>query len=221
MKLKLNEQKIQKDIINYFKNLPSSRIDQKEGGYLANTPCCVGAHLANFLKNEESYLDGFEAWAESVGGNIAQVLLMLKQAGAGSNPGGEEEWDTPPQEVFNRLRNIEELPDLKGADLSNYCLKYADLSDTDLRGVNFESASLESVNFQGANLEEANFHNADLFGTDFRKANLEGVVLERTNLEEADLRETNLEEANLYAAIYDDDTKFPPGFDPEEAGMIY
>jgi uncharacterized protein YjbI with pentapeptide repeats len=53
----------------------------------------------------------------------------------------------------------------------------------------------------GANLTEANLLMADLTGVDLRGANLTG--------------------ANLEGAWFNDDTRWPDGFDPVAAGVIY
>ena len=41
-----------KDIIDYFKYLPDSRIDQTIGNFHSKVPCCFGAHIAHHFLNE-------------------------------------------------------------------------------------------------------------------------------------------------------------------------
>jgi uncharacterized protein YjbI with pentapeptide repeats len=53
---------------------------------------------------------------------------------------------------------------------------------------------------------------------DLRGANLRGANLPKANLERANLERAKLVEADLRGAEYDDHTKWPKGFDPEEAG---
>lgn len=86
-------------------------------------------------------------------------------------------------------------------DLSN-----ANLFETDLQGINLSYACLVDADLRGANLTGANLTEADLGGA---------------CLIEADLRGANLTRANLEGAIYDEDTKFPFGFDPETAEMEF
>ncbi len=58
----------------------------------------------------------------------------------------------------------------------------------------------------GANLAEANLLMADLTGVDLRGANLEGA---------------NLGGVFLYRAKANQDTRWPDGFDPVAAGVIF
>ena len=77
-------------------------------------------------------------------------------------------------------------------------LNYHDLSGADLRGFN-----LSEVNFCGANL---------------RGANLSGANLYRADLIQADLTGANLTGTHLSGALFDENTKWPDGFDPMRAG---
>ena len=69
---------------------------------------------------------------------------------------------------------------------------------------------------EGADLEGVDLQGADLRGTGLRKAELRGT----------DLRKTRLDVANLYDSTYTKghfaipNTIFPPGFDPNEFGMV-
>jgi len=51
-------------------------------------------------------------------------------------------------------------------------------------------------------------------------ANLAGIDLSEANLREANLHGADLYGADLSGAKYNKSTKFPEGFDPEEAGMV-
>jgi len=55
---------------------------------------------------------------------------------------------------------------------------------------------------------------ADLTGADLMRASLRAADLRGTNL-----RGTGLNETDLTAAIYDEHTQFPPGLNPDKAGM--
>ena len=61
---------------------------------------------------------------------------------------------------------------------------------------------------------------ADLEGLDLSGANLTGVNLREANLALVNLGGTDLSGADLSEAKYDNKTKLPDGFDPEEAGMV-
>ena len=93
------------------------------------------------------------------------------------------------------------LPRLKMAGVS---FKYANLRSADLRSANLEGANLRSANLRDADLWGANLRSADLWGANLRDADLEG----------ADLRYATLE-----GATYNNLTRFPDGFDPEEHDM--
>lgn len=80
----------------------------------------------------------------------------------------------------------------------------------------FTGADLEDCAFRGCDLSEANFSGAVLRRTRFAKDNLDG----RTDLSGADLSAAIIEAADFSGAEYDDATKFPPGFDPHQHGML-
>ena len=77
-------------------------------------------------------------------------------------------------------------------------------------GESLKQANLREANLTSANLSSANLSEADLFEADLTAADLIGA-----NLSGADLSF-----AVLSGARYSSDTKFPEGFDPEEAGMM-
>ena len=121
---------------------------------------------------------------------------------------------------------------LTGADLSEADLLGANLAQTNLWGSCLTRANLREANLSGANLQEVDLTRAWLLGTDLsetnlRKANLAGAILEnvsRANLSkvinpvEANIRERH--SINLQGAKYDQDTIWPEGFDPVEAGAV-
>jgi len=91
------------------------------------------------------------------------------------------------------------IKSLNGANLLN-----ANLIDANLFSANLNGANLFSANLNGADLTGANLTGADLFGADLRNADLTG----------ADLRN-----ADLTGARYNDNTRFPKGFDPVSSEM--
>jgi uncharacterized protein YjbI with pentapeptide repeats len=101
---------------------------------------------------------------------------------------------------------------LKGADLTNTCVKAHDLHGADFDGAN---ASLMCMSF-------ANFSNATFRGTDLSAANLAGAKMDGADLTGAktsitsflgtDLSKTKgLTQAQIDVACGDDKTKLPPG----------
>lgn len=96
----------------------------------------------------------------------------------------------------------------------------AELSGADLQWADLSWANLNSADLSLANLSEANLSHADLRMADLREANLSVANLDEADLRGADLRETNLRYTFLYSAKYDQNTKWPEGFDPAAQGAI-
>ena len=108
--------------------------------------------------------------------------------------------------------------------------------DSLTRGISLEEATLNFAQLYDINLSGAILINAYLIGTNLRSANLTYAYLNGADLNYAYLHNANLTEAKLYGAnlekaehyntatftgaIYDKNTKFPPGFDPQKAGCI-
>jgi uncharacterized protein YjbI with pentapeptide repeats len=89
--------------------------------------------------------------------------------------------------VWRILNKVKEGQYLCGADLSQAYLSQAYLSKADLSGANLCQANLSQANLSGANLCQANLSQANLSG------------------------------ANLSEAKYDQNTQWPPDFDPKAA----
>ena len=83
-------------------------------------------------------------------------------------------------------------------------LRRASLSDLDLRAADLRRADLSGARLTGALLIGALTREADLRGADLCGA----VVM------------TPLDEANLSGARYDTETRWPPHFDPGDAGAV-
>ncbi|MCQ2417702.1 MAG: pentapeptide repeat-containing protein [Oscillospiraceae bacterium] len=114
---------------------------------------------------------------------------------------------------------------LSGADLSSADLGCADLSSADLSGANLIKAFLIYADLIDADLSDADLSDADLSDADLRcadlsGANLSGADLSGANLISADLIGANLVGAKLIGAIYNPQTIFPEGFNPEDHNMI-
>jgi hypothetical protein len=89
---------------------------------------------------------------------------------------------------------------LEAADLRKRRLRYTDLTGINLRSANLHRADLWGADLRGADLRLANLREANLGGADFRHASLEGVEVTR--------------------ARYNDRTRFPEGFRPDQYGMV-
>ena len=94
---------------------------------------------------------------------------------------------------------------LKGKDLAGAYLTWAYLDDADLSHVNLSGAYLTGATLTRTNLKNANLSNADLSGANLWGADLAGADLSRTN---------------FGGSFGDENTRWPEGFDPEDAGVI-
>lgn len=104
-------------------------------------------------------------------------------------------------------------------------LSEATLSHANVVGANFVGAILTGANLSGANLGGVHFVTANLDGADLSGAHLDGADFREANVSGADLSGAILEGdiyggATLERAKYNDQTKFPKGFDPEAHGMV-
>jgi hypothetical protein len=108
---------------------------------------------------------------------------------------------------------------LSSLEMSEADLRYAMLEDSDLQQATFFKANLSRADLSNANLSGALLWEANLSQANLREANLSGAALADANLSGADLWEANLSGANLSGANlndidYNDDTRWPDGFQP-------
>ena len=153
-----------------------------------------------------------DAWGRMMNANRAHLVIMLREAGAAHYPFSDAEWPSTPAQVWENLAQMEQLPDLKDADLSGVDFKWADLAHANLKGADLSGtdlrwADLTAADLTGANLSNANLSWASLMEADLQGANLTGADLNRTNLTGADLTRTNMAGVNLHSAYLDDNTK--------------
>jgi hypothetical protein len=119
--------------------------------------------------------------------------LSLLQVG-----GSESEW--------NQRRGLgEEIPDLRGAFLSDCFLKTVNLRDANLQDSVFIDAYLVEADLRGANLANAclrgaDLSHADLKGAILREADLTGVNFYRADLLGCDFQGANLTRTNFNEA---------------------
>ncbi len=111
--------------------------------------------------------------------------------------------------------------DLRGADLSGAQLELATLSAAILQRANLISASLQEARLDQADLRDARLSRASLERAVLAGANLQGAVLTGADLCGADLQGATLFQCDLRGTRYDRVTRWPEGFEPYEAGMIF
>ena len=125
-----------------------------QGVYSPRRTCCLGAHLADILNVGGSGLNDFtsgaDAFAELMGANRAQAILLLRKAGAphcpfgGSAPRhGRLKWRVPIETVWRNLMLIDELPETRGCNLAFEILSYASLERIDLENAQLQGASFD------------------------------------------------------------------------------
>lgn len=173
----MDREKIE-EIIEYFTTMHPKLIDQMVGDYRGKSvPCCVGAHLAHLLVNKCDYMEGAKEWCKVIKGNLAQAVLLLRNAGAGSDPFGPMRWHDDPQTVFKKILRIENLPSisnekfkgeyLKDLDLSSQVVYNTVFSGCSLMRSNFSDSSMYNIDFTSSNLDNSNFKNAYFEEVDF------------------------------------------------------
>ena len=128
-----------------------------------------------------------------------------------------------PQEISklvadNVVRN-HQLP-LQEFDLQNTRLCRAWWPNINASEVDFWRADLSFSGMRNANLQKTIFVEASLDGCVLVGANLSGANLDRASLLGTDLRKTILDRASFKGAVYDEQTKFPYGFEPDSVGMV-
>jgi Pentapeptide repeats (8 copies) len=101
---------------------------------------------------------------------------------------------------------------------SKYAAGERDFQDVDLEGANLGWVRLSGANLRQAKLHRVNLSGADLKQVDLRDSNLAFADLSRADLTEANLKGATLEGANLdrsilTSIIFDDQTRFPKGFE--------
>ncbi len=113
---------------------------------------------------------------------------------------------------------------LQNANLKNVKFKHAtfnrvELSKSDLQGAVLPN-NLEGVNFQGANLQNVDLTKRVLNGAKFQNAILTNTDFSEANIMAANFNETDLQETILRGAFSSSHTKFPEGFNSNEAEVI-
>jgi uncharacterized protein YjbI with pentapeptide repeats len=109
--------------------------------------------------------------------------------------------------------------------LANFDVQKCKLKDVFWRGVNLRNVDLYGSDLSGASLRNADLRNAVLYqcnlsGCRFNQANLEGANLEEAHVEGADFSTAKLIKVIFHNTKFDDNTKWPTGFDPIPLGAV-
>ena len=104
---------------------------------------------------------------------------------------------------------------LRGADLSNTCVKHRDLHGADFDGANATLMCMSFANFSGASFRGTNLSGANLAGARMDGADLTGARTTITSFLGTDLSHVKgLTQAQLDAACSNASTRLPPGLKP-------
>jgi uncharacterized protein YjbI with pentapeptide repeats len=179
---------------------------------------------------------------------VLLTFVGLVSTGAAKEPANHEGEDIRKQDVTKFREDLRganfkdaiaseckfQRLDLTGAKFIDANLKYANfeyavLSKADFRGALFETTYFRYAKLDGANLEEQTDFDATQVET-LRGANLKGAQIEgqpeNTDFREADLRDADLSQVSFFpnarwkGAIYNAQTIWMKGFDPERAGCV-
>ena len=102
--------------------------------------------------------------------------------------------------------------DLRGADLTNTCVKEHDLHGTDFTGANATLMCMSFADFTGVSFRGTELSGANLAGAKMNGADLTGAKTSITSFLGTDLRHVKgLTQAQLDVACGDAATKLPPG----------
>jgi uncharacterized protein YjbI with pentapeptide repeats len=108
-----------------------------------------------------------------------------------------------------------ELISFDGSDLQGSDFSGADLYGAFLCDSNFDSCLFVQADLRSAFMYRVSFRNADMRGARFSLDQMGGALVLRA----IDFSNANLDEADFTGALYDSETVFPNGFNPEERGL--
>ncbi|MDQ1591325.1 MAG: hypothetical protein QOG71_1952 [Pyrinomonadaceae bacterium] len=120
------------------------------------------------------------------------------------------EWMSRDLEIIPNLRgaNLREMNlegvnfrevDLRGANLTNAILSRASLFASNFKSANFTQAQLVDLTFLAGELSGANFTHADISSVIFSFSNLSGSCFKKATINNSDFDSTNLSNANFSA----------------------
>lgn len=102
--------------------------------------------------------------------------------------------------------------DLRGADLTNTCVKDHDLHGADFTGADATLMCMSFADFTGVSFRNTELSGANLAGAKMNGADLTGARTSITSFLGTDLRQVKgLTQAQMNVACGDDKTRLPPG----------
>ena len=129
----------------------------------------------------------------------------------------------PDARIFDRMiiRNASLAGrELEGISFDGSDLQGSDFTEADLYGAFLCDSNFESCVFTDADLRSAFMHKVSFRHADMRRARLSlNEMGGSLTLNAVDFSNANLDGADFAGAVYDSETIFPQGFNPEERGL--
>jgi uncharacterized protein YjbI with pentapeptide repeats len=146
---------------------------------------------------------------------VEAEIERARVADASSNPIPEGTPYPTSEDIEPQLNNKDMSgEDLSGLDLSNANLSYSNLRETDCARTSLVMAELHHADLRGTRMDATDLRAADLRYTELQGADLSGAILEGDD-PPLGLFTGPLD---LYEARYDNKTRWPRGFEPEDYG---
>jgi len=137
------------------------------------------------------------------------------------------------ENVYDPIIFLGESADFSGLVVSTFLhlygiqLPFTNLSSLKLAGLDLLDARLTCCNMSNSSFSDVSFFGAEMSNADLTNVKMGNrTILEKTklcyaNVKNADLRKVSLNDTNLEGARYNYKTKFPKGFDPTKAKMVF
>jgi len=103
-----------------------------------------------------------------------------------------------------------------GADFTG-----ASLVNAQLRGMQGTGVIFTNANFSGVDMDDAVFRFSDFRNVNFAGADIGELTAEDSDFRGADLSAATNIDTLFFRSVYDSSTRFPTGYDPQGAGMLF
>lgn len=110
---------------------------------------------------------------------------------------------------------------LEGATFKEIRFHVVNLKHASLKVVSFERTLFNDIDLRMTNLQQASFREASLNNVDLSESNLASTSFKRVLFCNVNLAQANLGSTKFDEVYYTSETKWPEGFDPIQAGMIF
>lgn len=180
--------------------------------------------LVGFVRDRAPWppSDGFPAKEGSLRAIISFVRDRAPWRPLGQSPAEDRSLRARAPDVHAAMEALRERNTDLDPEGSQIVLGAVDLRRADLGGLRLPPLSdLTGIRLDGARLLNADLREVVLIQAVFTEANLALADLRDAELYGADFRGARgLEALTATGARYNDDTKWPPGFDPDSAGLV-